>query len=129
MIDSYIRISFILLMAMSILAIVGFIPLLLIQHFIHKKILDPIFFNSKYYSSYELEIFTSFPLLLVKTIGYIKAIVFPSTMRRKFESNILVPKNHPATFILAWITMIFLILGGLIIINTFFMAYFHYQQS
>lgn len=116
-------------MAMSIIAIVGFIPLLLIQHFIHKKILDPIFFNSKHYSSYELEIFTSFPLLLVKTIGYIKAIVFPSTMRRKFESNILIPKNHPTTFVLAWVTMIFLILGGLIIINTAFMAYFHYQQT
>ncbi|MFK5913446.1 MAG: hypothetical protein QM484_03655 [Woeseiaceae bacterium] len=129
MLDDYLQLSFILLMAMSIIAVVGFIPLLLIQHFIHKKILDPIFFNSKHYSSYQLEVFTSFPLLLVKTIGYIKAIVFPSTMRRKFESNILVPKNHPATFVLAWVTMLFLIAGSLIMINSGFMAYFHYQQT
>lgn len=115
-------------MAMSIIAIVGFIPLLLVQHFIHKKTLDPIYFNNEYYSDYELEIFTSFPLLLIKTLGYIKAIVFPKTMRRKFKNNILIPKENPITYLLAWITMLFLIIGGLIMINTGFMAYFHYTN-
>ncbi len=115
-------------MGMSVISIVGFIPLLLIQHFIHKKILDPIYFNSKHYSDYELGIFTSFPLLLIKTIGYIKAIVFPNTMRRKFEKNILSAKNNPVTFLLAWLTMIIIICGGLILINTAVMAYFHYSS-
>ncbi|MCK4865617.1 MAG: hypothetical protein KAT06_09310 [Gammaproteobacteria bacterium] len=128
MIEEYIKLSFLFFMGMSIVAIIGFIPLLLIQHFIHKKILDPIYFNSKYYSDYELNIFNSFPLLLVKTIGYIKAIVSPNTMQRKFEKNILTPKENPITYILAWLTMIIIICGGLMLINTAIMAYFHYTN-
>ena len=115
-------------MAMSVIGIVGFIPLLLIQYFMHKKILDPVYFNSKHYSDYELSIFTSFPLLLVKTLGYIKAIVFPNTMRRKFENNILIPRENPITYLLAWLTMIILIVGGIIILNTGVSAIFHYSN-
>jgi hypothetical protein len=114
-------------MAISAIGIVGLIPLLLVQHFIHKKLLDPIYFNKEHYSDYELEIFTSFPLLLIKTLGYIKAIVFPKTMRRKFESNILTAKENPITYLLAWLTIIILICGALIIINTGISAYFHYM--
>ena len=117
--ETYIKISFILLMAQSVIGIIGFIPLLLIQHFIHKKILDPIYFNSKHYSDYELSIFSTFPLLLLKTLGYINAIVFPGAMRRKFKTNILNPKDNPITHTLAWVTILILICGGIIIINTF----------
>jgi len=127
MIETYIRISFILLMAISVIGIIGFIPLLLIQYFMHKKILDPIYFNGKHYSDYELNIFTTFPLLLIKTLGYIKAIVFPNTMRKKFKSNILNPKENPITYLLAWLTMVILICGGIIIINTGISAVFHYS--
>ena len=94
MIDTYIKVSFILLMTISIVGIAGFIPLLIVQHFIHKKILDPIYFNNKHYSEYELNIFSTFPLLLIKTLGYVKAIVFPKTMRKKFKTNILKPKDN-----------------------------------
>lgn len=111
---------------MSVIGIVGLIPLLLIQHFLHKAKLDPIYFNSKHYSNYELEIFTSFPLLLVKTIGYIKAVVFPNTMRRKFNENIIKPRDEPLIFLLAWTTMIILILCGIILINTAISAFIHY---
>ena len=128
MIDTYIKISFILLMAISIVGIVGFIPLLLVQHFIHKKILDPIYFNPKHYSEYELSIFSSFPLLLIKTLGYVKAIVFPNTMRKKFNSNILSPKDNFITYILALLTMLIIICGGLMLVNTAIMAYFHYTK-
>ena len=129
MIDTYIKISFILLMAISVIGIVGFIPLFLIQHFIHKKILDPVYFNNKHYSEYELSIFTTFPLLLIKTLGYIKAIVFPKLMRKKFKTNILNPKDNPMTYLLAWLTMLILIVGFLIFINTGISAYFHYTNS
>lgn len=105
-------------MAISAIAIVVFIPLLLIQHFIHKKIFDPTYFNSKHYSAYELQIFTSFPLLLIKTIGYIKAIVFPNTIRRKFKNNILNSKDRPIVYFLALLTMLILIFGSMVIINT-----------
>ncbi len=129
MIDTYFRLSFILIMAMSAIAIVVFIPLLLIQHFIHKKVLDPIYFNSKHYSDYELEIFTSFPLFLVKTIGYIKAIVFPNTMRRKFKNNILNSKDRPIVYFLALLTILILIFGSLVIINTGVVGAFIYFKD
>lgn len=116
-------------MAISIVGIVGFLPLLIIQHFIHKKILDPLYFNAKHYSEYELSIFSSFPLFLIKTLGYIKAIVFPNSMRRKFKNNILNPKENPITYVLAWITMLILIIGFLILINTGISAFFHYTKN
>ena len=128
MIDTYIKTSFILLVAISIIGIVGFLPLLVIQHFIHKKILDPVYFNNKHYSEYELNIFSTFPLFFIKTLGYIKAIVFPKTMRKKFQTNILNPKENPITYLLAWVTMLILIAGFFILINTAISAYFHYSS-
>jgi len=113
-------------MIISVIGIVGLIPLLLIQHFLHKAKLDPTYFNGNHFSKYELEIYTSFPLLLVKTIGYIKAVVFPETMRRKFKENIIKPKDEPLIFTLAWLTMIIIILSGIILINTAISAFFHY---
>ena len=109
-------------------SLVIIIPLLLIQHFIYKRILDPTYFNSKYYSAYELAIFGSFPLFLIKTIGYIKAIVFPKTMRRKFKNNILKPKENPVVFLLAWATMLIIICCALILINTGIMAIVYYTN-
>lgn len=129
MLDSYIKLSFILLMAMSVLTIVGLIPLLLIQHFLHKAKLDPVYFNINHYSRYELEIFNSFPLLLVKTIGYIKAIVFPNTMRRKFKENIIKPNDEPAIFYLAWLTMIIIFICSIILLNTAFSAILYYSYN
>ena len=128
MLESYIKLSFILLIAMSIFGIIGLLPLLLIQHFMHKKTLDPVYFNSNYYSAYELQIFTTFPLLLIKTLGYIKAIVFPQTMRRKFKSNIINSKEKPFIFLLAWLTMIILIICAMILVNTAISAAFHYAN-
>lgn len=124
MLDTYYQISFILIMTMSIVGIIVFIPLLFIQHFIYKKLFDPIYFNDKYYSNYELSIFNSFPLFLIKTIGYIKAIVFPDNMRRKFSQNILKPKEKPAIYLLAWITVLILVFGGLVLINTGILSIF-----
>ena len=126
MLDSYIQISFILLMTLVAIGLVGLIPLLLIQHFLHKTKLDPTYFNSKHYSNYELQIFTSFPLLLVKTIGYIKAIVFPYTMRNKFKENIINSRDEPVIFFLAWLTMILIIYCVIVLINTAISAFFHY---
>ncbi len=128
MIDSYIRLSFILLMSISAIGIVVLIPLLYIQHLIHRKTLDPIYFNKKYYSDYELHIFKTFPLLLVKTLGYIKAITFPKAMRRKFKHNIIKPEDNILIATLAWLTILILIIGGLVLINTGISAIFHYNS-
>ncbi len=126
MIDAYFNISFILIMLMVGAIFVIFIPLLFVQHFLHKKLLDPVYFNSHYYSQYELEIFNTFPLMFIKTLGYIKAIALPSKMRRKFVEDILNRRDHPAIYSLAILTLLILLLCTLIIINTGIVGLFIY---
>ncbi len=128
MLDTYILISSILFLTTAGLQVVLFF-LLLLQHIIYKKILDPIYFNRNHYSEYELSIFDSFPLLLIKTLGYIKAIVFPNTMRRKFERNIIDQKKHRFIYFLAWTSMLIIIYGALILINTFIMGLLFYYYN
>ncbi len=118
MIDTYFSISFILIMAMAIAVFCLLIPLLFIQHKLHKKIFDPIYFNNNYYSSYELSIFSTFPLMFIKTLGYIKAIVFPNKMRRKFQADILQAGERPVIYTLALTTILILFISALIILNT-----------
>ena len=119
MLELYMRISFILFAILAAAVIFGLIPLLFIQTFIYKKIFDPIYFHHKHYSDYELSIFDSFPLFLIKTLGYIKAITFPKTMRMKFEKNILNNKDKPFVWFLAWLTMLIIIYGGVALTNLF----------
>ncbi len=116
-------------MAMSAIGVAGFLPLLIIQYFIYKKIFDPIYYNSKHYTAYELSIFNSFPLYFIKTIGYIKAIVFPGTMRRKFQKNILIPKDMPVIYTLACTTILILIFAAAVLINTGIVAVFIYVNK
>ena len=126
MLELYMRISFILFAIFAAAMIFGLIPLLFIQTFIYKKIFDPIYFNNNHYSDYELSIFNSLPLFLIKTPGYIKAITFPNTMRMKFEKNILNNKEKPFIYFLAWMTMLIIIYGGVVIINFFIVGGFMY---
>jgi len=126
MLELYMRISFVLFAILAAAMIFGLIPLLFIQTFIYKKIFDPVYFNNNHYSDYELSIFNSFPLFLIKTLGYIKAITFPKTMRMKFEKNILNNKKKPFIYLLAWITMLIIIYGGIVIINFFIVGGFMY---
>lgn len=98
MLEAYMRLSFSLFAIMAASVVVGLIPLLFIQTFIYKKLFDPSYFNKNHYSDYELSIFNSFPLFLIKTLGYIKAITFPKTMRMKFEENILNAKEKPLIY-------------------------------
>ena len=126
MLELYMRISFILFAILTAAKIFGLIPLLFIQSFIYKKLFDPIYFNNNHYSDYELSIFNSFPLFLIKTLGYIKAITFLNTMRMKFEKNILNNKEKPFIYFLAWMTMLIIIYGGVVIINFFIVGGFMY---
>ncbi len=128
MLDTYILISSILFLS-TIVFLIVLLLLLLVQHYIYKNIFDPIYFNRNHYSEYELSIFDSFPLLLIKTLGYIKAIVFPSTMRRKFKNNILNQKEHRVIYFLAWTSMLIIIYFGFIIINTFIMGLLFYYYK
>ena len=126
MIETYIRLSFILFAIMSASVIVGLIPLLFIQTFIYKRIFDSTYFNNNHFSLSELAMFNSFPLHFIKTLAYVRAIVFPKTMRKRFEAKILEPKDKPVTYFLALITMFIIGYGGVVIINFFVVGGFMY---
>lgn len=129
MLETYILISTVLFIGMGIALFAVLFPLLLILHFIYKKQLDPLYFNEAHFSSYELTIFSSFPLLLIRVLTYIRAIVLPSTMRKRFKVNILKPKEHPATYVLSFIGILIIAYCALALVNTGVMAVFFYSNQ
>ena len=126
MLETYMRLSFILFAIMSASVIVGLIPLLFIQTFIYKRIFDSTYFNNNHFSLNELAMFNSFPLHFIKTLAYVRAIVLPKTMKKRFKTKILNQKERPFIYFIAWITMLIIIYGGVVIINLFVVGGFMY---
>ncbi len=129
MFETYMKLSFILIVIMAVMVIVGLIPLMIIQTYLFKKKFDPLYFNEKYFSTYELSIFNSFPLYFLKTLAYIRAIVFPKTMLKRFSNKILTPKNKPFIYLLALSTIIVLIYGTIVLINFFILGILMYFKD
>lgn len=129
MIDKYIIISTVLFLGMGFAIFMALFPLLLVQHFIYKKILDPIYFNNKHFSLSELSIYNSFPLFLIKVITYIRAIAFPKTMLKRFKTKIIIPKENKTIYFLAWLSMLIIIYCGIVLINTLIMAILFYSNQ
>ena len=128
MLDTYILISTIMFIGMGAAIFIALLPLLLIQHFIYKKLLDPAYFNNNHFSLYELSIYDSFPLFFIKTLAYVRAIVFPKTMLKRFKQRILVPNKKPFVYFLALLSMIIIIYCGIVLLNTGIMAIFYYNN-
>ncbi len=127
MLDSYIIISTYLFIGMGIGIFGVFLPLLFILHFSFKNHLDAVYFNENHFSLYELSIFKSFPLTYIKIITYIRAIVLPNTMRKRFKENILIYREHPVIYILSFISIIILSYSALVLINTVVLAIVYYS--
>jgi len=119
MLETYMRLSFILFSIMAVSVVVGLIPLLFIQTSIYKKLFDATYFNSNHFSLSELAMLNSFPLHFIKTLTYVRAIVFPRTMKKRFKENILQIKDNPVTYSLALLTILILIYGTIVTINFF----------
>ncbi len=94
------------------------IPLMLLQYTMHKKILDPTYYNTEHFSAGELAVFSSgFIFYLAKTLVYIRAIALPKTMRVRFKENILTFKDNPFVYLLASFSMLHIVLGALFAVN------------
>jgi len=130
MFELYMDVTAISLIIMAVIAIPVLIPLLLIQHYIYKKIFDFKYFNNMHFSEGELVIFTSGWIFYIsKATLYIRAIVFPKTMRVRFKENILIFKDHPVVYLLACFTMLLIVLGALGVINLFiFFGFWEYYS-
>jgi len=127
MIDVYLEYSFILILAMSGASLLLLLPLIIIQNFVHRKYLDPIYFNTEHFNEYELMSFTSLPLSALKVLAYARAIVFPGTMKKRFPSKILSPSKNPAIYALALITIVLLIFCSAVLVNTLISATVYYS--
>ena len=129
MIDTYYKLSFILIMAMSAMAIIGLAPLLFIQSFIYKRIFDSTYFNNNHFSLEELAMYGSFPLYFIKTLAYVRAMVFPNTMKKRFKTRILNPKEKPIIYLLSLVTILIIIFGSIAIKNMGIVGIFIYFET
>jgi len=125
MLKLYVDTSFVLIIVVSLGAIFILVPTLLIQYSIHKNTLDPIYYNTDHFSAGELVILTTgFIFYIHKTLIYVRAITLPKTMRIRFKKDIMTFKDHPIIYLLAWFTMLLIVLGVLGMINFFIAMFF-----
>jgi len=95
MFELYLQVSTRLSLILAVITIPILMPLLLLQYYIHKKLLDPTCFNINHFSEGELAFFTSAVIFYIsKTLVYVRVIALPSTMRKHF-------KDHPKMCLLA----------------------------
>ncbi len=127
--ETYISLSTLLFIGMGIAIFAILFPLIVLLHFVFKRHLDPEFFNDNHFSLYELSIFKTFPLLYIKTITYIRAIILPTTMRGRFSKNIINPNKHPLIYSLSLLAIIIIAYCGLVLVNTVIMAVFFYANA
>jgi len=91
--------------------------LLHVLHVILPQKFDEIWFNQKYFSEAELAIYSSYPLSLVRTLGYSAAICLPFLMKKRFID--LSPAEETKIFI-KLLAYIFLLLVLLMLLSGLF---------
>ena len=116
-VDSYIRFSAIMAFYIGISGAFIAIIILSIQNFTLSRQLDKHILNKKYFNEYELNIYMSFPLSLIKIIAYQVGIVFPKIMEKRFHDFYIRKYINSIDFILSYICVIFLIVSPLTFIN------------
>lgn len=85
-ISEYTANAFLFLITGGPIIIISIIILIIIQSLRLNKKLDPYLFNSKNFNELELTIYNQFPLVTWKVLAYVRAIVFPKTMIKRFGS-------------------------------------------
>lgn len=126
MIESYIKISFLLMIVGNSIGVIAFLLLLFIQQYMFHKKLDPILFNETNFNQYELSIFSSLPLSLIKTIAYQRAIVFPNTMRKRFNNLNLREMVNSLDIVISTLCLSVLLICGIVVINMFIAGAMNY---
>lgn len=116
-VDSYIRFSAIMAFYIGISGAFIAIIILSIQNFTLSRQLDKHILNKKYFNEYELNIYMSFPLSLIKIIAYQVGIVFPKIMEKRFHDFYIRNYINSIDFILSYICVIFLIVSPLTFMN------------
>jgi len=93
--SSYTADAFLLLMTAGPLMLLALIVLIAIQSYRFKRKLDHLLFNSNHFNDRELATYNEFPSVIWKVLAYVRAIVFPKTMIKRF-GDLFVP-DHVST--------------------------------
>jgi len=109
-------------MPLAILMIV----LVVVQNWTLSRRLDKYLFNENYFTPQEMVMFSSFPLSLLKTLGYIRLITFPNSLRKRFGSTSVRDKINGLDLFLSHFTMILLAVNLLIGLNLFIAGIVNY---
>ena len=91
--------------------------ILIVHSYRLSNVLDPHTFNSTYFNDYELNIYGSFPLNVIKTIVYQAGIVFPNIMKRRFKDIDIRDKVNTFDIFISYISVFLIILSPLSFIH------------
>jgi len=116
-ISDYTADAFLFLITGGPLILLGLILLIIVQSTRLNKKLDHLLFNPNHFNELELATYNQFPLIIWKVLAYVRAIVFPKTMSKRF-GDIIVP-NHVSTLdkLLAYLTIIIIALFIVTLLN------------
>ncbi len=130
MFETYINVTAVISIIMAGIGILIVPSLLLIQYYIHRKILDPTYYNTNHFSEGELAFYAAGWIFhLSKSILYVRAIVLPKTMRIRFKEDILTFKEHPFVYSLAFFTILLIAYDIIALINLFvFFGFWEYYN-
>jgi len=116
-VSDYTADAFYLLITGGPLILLGLIALIIIQSSRLKKRLDHLLFNSNHFNELELVAYNQFPLVMWKVLAYVRAIVFPKSMRKRFGDVDITSHVSTIDIFLAYLTIIIITLFILTFIN------------
>jgi len=91
--------------------------LVVLQTWTLSRRLDKYLFNENYFTLEEMSIFSNFPLSLLKTLGYIRLITFPNSLRKRFGTATARGRINLFDMFLSHLTIALMIVNTFIIIN------------
>lgn len=91
-----------------------FVIIALIVHFRFPAAIERELFNERHFTRYELETFSSFPMSVLKTLAFIRGVVAPSTIRKRF-GNYDFRAQISTTFYILCVTYIVLLFVGAVL--------------
>ena len=116
-ISDYTADAFLFLITGGPIIIISLITLIIIQNIRLSKKLDSHLFNAKNFNELELAAYNQFPLVTWKVLAYVRAIVFPKTMIKRFGNFIVADHVSKLDLFIAYITVLVITLFIVTILN------------
>jgi len=128
-VSDYTADAFYFLITCGPLLLLGLIVLIVVQSPRLRKKLDHLLFNSSNFNELELAAYNQFPLVMWKVLAYVRAIVFPKSMRRRFGDLDITSHVSTIDIFLAYLTIIIITLFILTFINAISSVIFLYFSN